>query len=186
MGADIHIFAEVKKAGKWERQTEKIYPYYSDEKSDAPFDWRSYGMFGFLAGVRNYSNIPVLGELKGLPDDSEYLNQNTNPGHDEAYGYGRIDACTVKQDIEEDYNYHHLTWLTLKELINFDYNQTFEDLRYTKVTGNVSDGRAVAKEGEGQITTFKEFLGNHFFKCIEILKTLGNPEDVRIIFWFDN
>lgn len=182
MGADIHIFTEVKKAGKWERQTEKIYPYYSDEKSDAPFDWRSYGMFGFLAGVRNYSNIPVLGELKGLPDDSEWLNQVA----DSQDWLGALSTRTVKQDVEQDYDYHHLTYFTLKELIDFDYDKCFEDLRYTETIGNVTNGSAIAQEGEGQVTTFKEFLGENFFKCIEILKTLGEPEDVRIIFWFDN
>jgi hypothetical protein len=191
MGADIHIFAEIKKADKWERLTEKIFPD-GDRKNDAPFDWRSYGMFGFLADVRNYSSIPPLGELKGLPDDSEYLNAKLEKPSSFNYRYfDNGTAYTRKEEIEKDADYHSKTFYTLKELIEFDYDKTFEDLRYTEVTkmpngGTFSNGAAIAKEGEGKIVTFKEFLGKGFFECIDIMKTLGEPENVRIVFWFDN
>jgi len=32
----------------------------------------------------------------------------------------------------------------------------------------------------------KKFLGEAFFAGIEELKVLGEPEGVRIVFWFDN
>lgn len=192
MGADIHIFAEIRKADKWERLTEDVFPYYGHEKTNAPFNWRSYDMFGFLANVRNYSNIPPLGELKELPNDSEYLN--TKLDEPIGFNYGFVDngiAYTIKEEIENDLDYHSKTYYTLKELIDFDYDKTFEDLRYTEVTKNpngtiFANGAAIAEKGEGNITTFREFLGEKFFECIEIMKTLGEPENVRIIFWFDN
>lgn len=183
MGADIHIFVEIKKADKWQRLTEKIFPEHGDRKTDAPFDWRSYGMFGFLADVRNYSEVPPISEKKGLPDDSEWLNEK------ETDGWGG--ETTRKAEILDNY-YHSFSWLSLKELLDFDYEKEFEDLRYTETTyradGSVSgsNGAAVAKKGNGNITTFSEFLGGDFFRCLEILKTLGSQEDVRIVFWFDN
>ena len=35
-----------------------------------PFDWRSYGMYGFLAGVRNYSAVQPISEPRGFPEDA--------------------------------------------------------------------------------------------------------------------
>ncbi len=192
MGADIHIFAEVKKDNKWKKLTDDIFPDGPDRKTSHPFDWRSYGMFGFLADVRNYSNIPPLGDKKGLPDDSEYLNSELQSPT--GFNYGYVDngtAYTVKESVEKDLDYHSKSYYTLKELVDFDYDKTFEDLRYTKTTkllggGIISNGAEVAEPGHGSITTFREFLGEGFFEHIEILKTLESPENVRIIFWFDN
>jgi hypothetical protein len=33
---------------------------------------------------------------------------------------------------------------------------------------------------------YREFLGENFFKHLEILKTFGAPDEVRIVFAFDN
>ncbi len=165
MGADIHCFAEVKKYGKWEINTE----------IDEPFGNRNYGVFGFLADVRNYCCIPRIAELKGLPNDSEYLNSK-----------GRWDK-TRRLEIENDVDYHSCSYLTLKELIDFDYTKTFENLRYTETYGNVSNGAAVHEKGEGEIVSFEDYLGATFFRDIEILKILDeNPENVRVVFYFDN
>ncbi len=172
MGADIHSFAEVRKEGKWRRSKEPIFG--TDRyRTDEPFDQRSYGMFGFFADVRNYSNVPPISPCKGLPTDSEGLNEKT------AYH-------ETLRESAEDINYHSHSWLTLKELTDFDYDATFEDLRYEETIGNVTNGAAIAEPGKGNVVTFREFLGEWFFKEIELLKTLGEPENVRIVFWFDN
>lgn len=52
---------------------------------------------------------------------------------------------------------HTPSFLTLKELLDYNY----------------SDG-------------VRETLGNDFFIVLDELKELGSPEDVRIVFWFDN
>lgn len=179
MGCDIHSFAEVKRDGKWERVTDNIFsPNDSFGATSEPFGWRSYGMFGFLADVRNYSKVPcITGELRGLPNDSEYLNgpDRHNP------------EKTIKQINEEDWNWHSKSHIYLKELLEFNYDQQFEDRRYTKQTSpNVFDGAAIAEPGNGQIVSYREFLGSDFFEDLDILKILGQPEDVRVVFWFDN
>lgn len=193
MGCDIHIFAESKKNGKWIKNEEDVFgPDWQGRYAKDPFDWRSYGMFGFFADVRNYSNSPVLGPIKGLPDDSEYLNEKLeNPM---SFDYGYFDngvATTRKESIFKDADYHNETFYTLKELLDFNYDVPFENLRYTEVTrlpggGVCSNGAAIAKPGSGTITTMREFLGDGFFNELECLKKLGAPEDVRIVFWFDN
>ena len=188
IGCDIHSFVEVKTNGKWLRLEEPKFDDYGDKKTTEPFGWRSYSVFGFLADVRNYSHCKPISEPKGLPDDSEYLNTKLDePQNYSYYGYDNGTAYTNKGEIECDANYHSLSWLSLKELLDFDYEQKFWDRRVTKQEApNVWNGAALAEEGEGQTITYREHLGEGFFKDIDVLKTLGQPEDVRIIFWFDN
>ncbi len=62
------------------------------------------------------------------------------------------------------------SYLTLRELIEFDYEKTFLDIRHEPNTTH----------------TYRERLGDLFFTHIEELKQLGNPDDVRIVFWFAN
>lgn len=178
MGADIHSFAEKKINGKWIRIEEEVFHEYDDNYTSEPFGWRSYAVFGFLADVRNYSHSPVISEPRGLPDDSEYLNQFAYEDYGTSY--------TNRQDIE-GWEYHSMSWLLLSELLEYDYYQKFEDLRYTEQTSpNVFNGAAISEIGKGEITVLKDFLGTGFFKDIDVLKTLGEPENVRIVFYFDN
>jgi hypothetical protein len=173
MGCDIHSYAETKWNGKWELSTKPVFKnswydpksdYFKDEPKfiPEPFNWRSYSMYGFLADVRNYSYSPVISEPRGLPDD-------------------------VSDEVKKEYDYwdmdgHSHSWLTLRELLDYDYDQIFEDRRTTKD----GDGAADAGEGNGVKTSIREFLGESFFEQIEGMQKLGNPEDVRVVFWFDN
>ena len=172
MGCDIHSYAEVRKDGKWELVGD-IFPaddfehkYHKRDFMNAPFRCRSYRLFGFLANVRNYSKVPFLSDHRNIPDDS---------------------SLHAKYDNEWGYDGHSASWLSLKEMLDFDYNQTFEDRRCTKQTSpNVWDGAALADIGEGEMTTYKDFLPEEYFRSLDVLKTLGDPEDVRVVFWFDN
>lgn len=169
MGCDIHSFAERrnKETKKWERVTNHFSlgefdkRYYKKEKGDYPFYWRSYSMFAFLADVRNYDHCEPLSEPKGLPDDI---------------------SDEVKEEYGEGWDYHSASFLTVKELLDFDYDKTFWNRRVYK-DGN---GASLAEEGEGTVVSYRENLGEFFFKHLEELKELGDPEDVRIVFWFDN
>jgi hypothetical protein len=163
MGCDIHSFAEVKRNGKWERLTEKVFKSWDGSLIDAPFDLRNYSVFGFLADVRNYSDCKPLSQPKGFPQDSEWLNEIHKKDKD----------LTNLRYYLEDGDYHSHSFFTLKELVDFDYEQTFED------------GRAEVSE-EPKIITYREHLWEKYFDDIDVLKTLGEPEDVRVVFWFDN
>lgn len=183
MGCDIHSFAEVKKEGKWQKIKDKIF-----SEGTEPFGWRSYLVFALLAGVKNYDHCEPMSEPKGLPDDSEFLNSKLEKEMEFNYGYfNNGTAYTQKDYLEKDINYHSHSYLTLKELIDFDYNKKFWNRRISKQTGpNSWTGSAIAEDGEGEIISYRDNLFEGFFNEIEILKTLGSPEDVRIIFYFDN
>ncbi|MGH7182636.1 MAG: hypothetical protein ACREJN_11750 [Nitrospiraceae bacterium] len=132
-------------------------------------DWmdiRSYRVFGFLAGVRNYAASPVIREPKGWPADM---------------------SPDLKEVIYDD-DLHTKSWITAAELINYDYDQIIEDRRVGRWTGPKSfDGGCTAEPGGGQIMTMREFLGEYFFDQVKELAAVApDPNDVRVVFAFDN
>jgi hypothetical protein len=170
MGCDIHTNIEVKDtvSGEWIIYKKAIFPdvysFKKEKMTTEVFNWRSYRMFGFLANVRNYSCVPYISEPRGLPTDcSQELR--------EIY-----DAC----------DYHSASWLTVKELLDFNYEQSFWD----RLGLNFRSGAEQAEDEvtEGRHITIKEFLEINFFEDLAILAQIKpeNPEDVRIVFWFDN
>lgn len=177
MGCDIHSFLEVRKDGAW-TVSESVFPldgfslewslaHGGTDKTSHPFDWRAYGMFGFLADVRNYSYSPVIQQPTYAPPDDA--------------------SDEVREAFENNCDYHSLNCLTLRQLAEYDYDQTFWDRRVTKQIGpNSWTGAGLAEEGEGETVKLRDFLGKHFFEQIEIMKTLGDLDDVRVIFCFDN
>jgi hypothetical protein len=148
MGCDIHMIVQRKTATGWETIPE----------FDC-FDDRNYGVFGFLAGVRNYSDVPPLSEPRGLPDDIQ-------EGDDGWLGD------------------HSFSWLVASELTNFDYDQPVKDRRITVQTGpNSWTGCATAEPGGGEMTTWREFLGPRFMAFVDRLR---GESEYRIVFGFNS
>lgn len=150
MGCDIHTYVEHRPAvtEPWELVA-----------GEAPFNWRSYSVFGFLADVRNYSAVTPLAEPRGVPDD-----------------------MSPAVAAEFDDGVHSSSWLSVRELIEFDYDQPMNDRRITRN----GDGGVTGSPEEGRVTTYREFLGQSFADDVERLATLGDPDLVRVVFWFDN
>jgi hypothetical protein len=152
MGCDIHCYAEQKGAAG-------IYECFGEY-----FEDRSYGIFGFLADVRNYSGIdPIISQRRGIPED-------------------------VSQIVSDEYrdwggDAHGASWLSLAELRSFDYEAVCEDRRCTREIHGVLDGGCTSNPGEGERTTYREFLGPYYFEELAKLEKVGAT---RIVFWFDN
>ena len=150
MGCDIYTYAE--------RKTENGYEFIEDFRS---FAWRYYGMFGFLAGVRNYSDVTPIVDPRGLPNDI---------------------STSVEDKLKWSEAYSS-SWLSVKELVEFDYEATMEDRRVTLQTGpNSWDGGQTSKPGGGKTKTYREFLGQAF---LDDIQTLQEIDADRVIFWFD-
>lgn len=154
MGCDIHCYAE-------KRNEQGV---YEPIECDEPFGDRSYGIFGFLANVRNYSGVTPIADPRGIPADvSDFVK--------EEHASWSCDA-------------HSASWLSTEELLAFDYDALTEDRRVTKRTsGGWLDGGCTAEPGEGKAMTYREFLGEWFFNDLEDLKKHGAE---RVVFWFDN
>ena len=157
MGCDIHTIVEVKTSDGW-----------VETVLDEPiFNWRCYGVFSFLAGVRNYAGIPPIFACRDWPIDAteEALSKKER---------WRCDA-------------HSATYVMLNELLEFDYDQPMENRRVTKqIAPKWWDGGCTAEPGDGQMTTYREFLESGFFKELERLSKLGEPTNVRVLMFFDN
>lgn len=150
MGCDIHAWGERQlSTSEWE-WVEVLPP---------PFDWRSYALFGFLAGVRNYSAVTPIAPPRGLPEAL------SGP------------ARGSSEDWDSDAHTH--SYLTLAELEAFNYDQPMEDRRVT-INNN---GGCTAEPGGGEQTTYRKFLGPGYFDELARLKAAGVE---RVVFWFDN
>lgn len=152
MVCDIHAYVEVRTDDTWSYAGDDAFP---DNRFRAfrhcPFDGASdYGLFGFLADVRNYSGVPAVDRPRCLPDDVSPQVRAMN-------------ELWIRDA-------HSHSWLTLAELLAFDYAQTFADERV---------------DGEPEVKTVRDFLGDWYFGRLELLSKLGAPEDVRVVFWFD-
>lgn len=144
MGTDIYTHIEVKQSDKW---------IHLIDYEDRVFSERNYGVFGFLANVRNYSAVQPLSERRGLPPDI---------------------SVGLKSIINNEYEYEpYGSYFTLKELLSVNYNQIIWDRRFN------------GKTSERERLSLKDFLGKKFMEDLDFLKTLGKPENVRILFWFD-
>lgn len=184
MGCDIHMFAEVrnKETKKWEF-TGPIFKHRNyqgvETISREPYSGRNYSLFAVLANVRNDDGIIPISDPKGLPDQMS-------------------DFVRYKAQLWEADGHSHSFFL-LKELIDFSWNQEFNE------SGMVSQKQKEAYEKDGKRpeswckwTNQKDYVqmswpSNIKFYCedfventIPQLQALGDPEDVRIIFWFDN
>lgn len=152
MGCDIHSHAEKQDGGRW-----------VDLDVEA-FEDRDYGFFGWLAGVRNYSDMAPIAADRGFPADAS------------------AEAAKHYDDWSGDA--HSASWVSVAELLAVDYDQPVEDRRTTKQLGpNFWTGGATCATGEGKTQTLREFLGPGFFA---VLKRLQDAEAGRVVFWFDN
>ena len=134
------------------------------------FDYQNYSWYAFLAGVRNYDCCEPISEPKGLPDDSEHLNQINDGFHTNGITYGIFNSKETNKDVLLNSGASRPSYLTLQELLDFDYDKTFENQRDKHKT---------------EIMTYRENLGQWFFDDLDKLKAIDEPQNVRIIFWFN-
>lgn len=173
MGCDIHPVVQRRNpGGGW--------TFVKIPEADLPYDKRTEGgiwdglcgrhylRFSILANVRNgygfagaptYVPIKPIAEPKGLPED--FGGEESIPfGFDEYGGRYSDEGGPWLGD-------HSFSWVTLRELLDYDWNAR------------------VSWPG-GQEMTLREACSDFTGKVIPWLATLGAPDDVRIIFGFDN
>lgn len=134
---------------------------YHDPNNIEFFDFQCYGIFGWLADVRNYSAVPPLKPSTVLVDDPD--------DYDSGFGYGGVPHEPRKIGID---------CLYAKDLIEFDYSQLIEDRRcsYSR------NGSHTCEPGEGKVMTYRTFLGVAWMTRVKFLR---NHPNCRLVFWFD-
>lgn len=177
MGSDIHAYVEqLNIDGTWEQVawagdrpdyvTDDLVEEFAAAGRLGPFARRFYGVFGFLGHEdRNYSRVPPLAPLRGLPPD--------------------LSPQTRKRAREWQADGHSHSWLSAQELADFDYSQPFENLRTSVTSGSFTDGAVTTDPGLGEDMTFRDFLGTRFFADLATLTAMNQVRPARIVFWFD-
>lgn len=186
---------------------------YNDQYTEEPYHERNYDLFAMLADVRNGSGFAgcptgdgfnIISDPKGLPKDVSAGVKK----HAKAWGEdGHSHSWHTLKDLLE-WNWDQVTvhqgFVTLEEY------KTFKEEGFphawcggvgggnTKVISNAEmdallDGTKKADKGSSYYTSirweesYRGAAGDWWFKeTLPALKRLGKPEDVRIVFWFDN
>ena len=158
MGCDIHSIIEVRRDdGLWQHFEEEIFPVEPER------DAFGYEPFWW----RHYELFAFLAGVRneyGCTPISAPRGFPLESGYLQAETeYGTTNAQEIKR-----FQYHSVSWMSLKELLDFDYGTTFFHLRYK------------------QHLSYVDFLGRRYFLLLDQLRLLGDPEAVRVVFWFDN
>lgn len=166
MGTSITTQVQTLTDNGWEDVHDAIFTWYG-EVTHRPFSEQNYGVFAFLANVRNYACVPVLSEPRGLP-------QVERPA-EEVDNLWEFNGTTEWPVHEDNYS---ATWYLLSELLEFDYDTEFENRRNDASADNPHP------VGSGKYMTVREYLKPKFFEDLDILKRLGDPDKTRVILSF--
>lgn len=215
MGCDIHTMLEVRLPdGTWECLTPfeteeddgETYSYPVWDKQ--PYRGRNYQLFTILAGVRDYSSgVEPISEPRGVPEDAsqvykDHVNQWDSDGHSHSYFtlqelFGVDWTRTFKQRgvvSASDYSrykkwgYNPLSWCqwtSEKTVSNEEMDEIFER------SVGVPDGVFTAIEWEEPFyEAAKDFLAKTVFGVMikewQERGALASPNDIRLVFFFDN
>ena len=189
MGCDIHMYVETRKNDKWNKVGPTWKMEYWDGLSDEPYEGRNYRLFGLLANVRNGygfagcdtgNAITPIDMPRGLPADVSYQIQK------------------ISDNWGEDGHSH--SWFTLKELLDVDWHgnvltirgyvskQEAEEFRKNATLpsswcgGTTNPNYEQIEWCSGFYDSMKDFVDT----TIPRLQELGDPDRVRIVFFFDN
>jgi hypothetical protein len=199
------FYAEIWQNGQWEPIP---IPKFSKGKQ-IPIPCISpgtaYTLYAALVGYERWSMYPLwhtepikpLSEPRGFPDD-------LNPIYKEYFGYNEYpesNQSVIKNALFHT-NQQYLTWFLVQEVIDYDWNRKFPPWigyvknQYASLFSGLSfpenfpedEGIYIFnEEGRTEISwveNYREFVGCVDWFIEELLK-LGNPKEIRIIFWLD-
>jgi len=186
MGCDIHIFIEREVGDTWIplRKYDAFYakhPEWGYEifSLDGWYSGRNYELFGILAAVRrepeNIIDVP-----RGLPADcSEGVKERSDEWGTDAHSHSHF---TLAELVAFDWtsNKIQMEGVVGSKAAKAYKNKGIPPTRWSAWSADVNDEERL----EWEITA--ESYCAEFMSLIEDLKTLGNPDKVRIVFWFDN
>lgn len=172
-----------------------------------PYRGRNYCLFSILADVRNYFHLNIIADPKGIPQDaSKEVLKSSQRWADDGHSHSWLTA-------KELLNFDWSQMGTLKGVMPAKiYEEWIE--RYKKdgtppyTYSQAVGGQKVEVLSAGDYSKYKranqldpdkhcyiraewrqsyESMSTHFLKnTLSVLKTLGDPEKVRLVFWFDN
>lgn len=178
MGTSIYVAIEQRQADDWKSiHVETDIDWNPDVIMPlSTVSWQSYDLFGFLAGVRGGAVGNAIAKMRGLPCDTtnESLDAiSPYSGSDSiGIGYGESEKFEPKTPRERsiacmgETERYGFSWVGLGELVQFDYDQTITSV-------------------EGMPSTYRQELGDRYFKNLEALKSKADQGEIRLLFCFE-
>lgn len=197
MGCDIHLYAEIKdQDGTWIEIHEEI------------FEDRNYYLFAILAGVRNYKEIKPITEPRGIPSNCTLSVREKYEAWDSdahsasyltlaellAFDWTQVFNCTGMVDAT-----------TYKDWVEWRKDLGEGPQMYSRMVGGRNVKEISVAEMDRVVLnwnttpnkenlyclaswdlTYAKVSSEFWVRAIPKLLALGKPEDVRIVFWFDN
>lgn len=203
MGCDIHMMVEARKYpcgpdGWFNVDNWRHNPYHGDDgepamKVNPIYSHRSYELFTFLAGVRNYGGNPSFGFDRGFPKDA------AKPTTEEYSGWGE-DAHTpgyaTLAELKE--KAMTVTKVNRRGYVKKDQIARFKETGKTPTSWCQDVGGPGAEqyewlEWQDEVHCFDDLLAALEERKRDIF-WIFRPEDddgsndanIRIVFWFDN
>lgn len=185
---------KLKKNNIWRK-----YSYY--ENYDYRFySERNYTLFAILANVRNHWYIQPISYPKGLPSDcskgilkiyeKEKLDAHSESFYclDELLNFPWDDKKAFITDIVDAYDYKAILQNERVAPNNTTYISNPEYVTVPKMRKLIQQGNVPhnIRTRLSHSYTYTDLAENFLKKYIPKLEKLGYPEDVRVVFWFDN
>ncbi len=203
MGCDIHIHVERKNGDGWEHVMDDNWPDdvgYDDYKNTPAYilSGRNYALFSVLADVRNYDGIRPIAEPRGVPDDATKETKD-HAGSWEGDGHSYSWAL-----LRELMDYDWSQDVTVTGFVGLEgYREFKANGRPSSFCRGVGGGSIIHVSNEDMdrylvkppvdATPYTEISWcvpvssrAHQAPFIDVLKNIGGPDEVRIVFWFDN
>lgn len=207
---ELRNFSERGSFGKWrEASNEELFgagfeasTWRTDKSVPEVYDSRNYVLFSILAGVRNYQGIEPIAHPRGLPADvSSVVRADSNrwgeDGHSHSYltvadlmnyawGQGNKGEGYVAAEVYDNWDkvsapYPNCSDVSGGKVVKISAIQ-YEMLKMTK---SLDAGKSYYIPVEW-VEPAEDASGFFKSKVVDKLAKLGKPEDVRIVFWFDN
>lgn len=170
MGCDIHLYVEHREAGEWRAVEPVGQPDYWGRQWQVS---RDYAAFGLLSGVRNYCEVTPIAEPRGIPEDISWTILRET-----LLGVLSNEAYAIREGLGEDTD--GFCTLTQAKRWGDWFNGTREWIVHPDYHSHswltLSELHTVDWAEEAP----------EFAKLVARLAELGAPDDVRIVFWFDN
>lgn len=212
MGCDIHMFAEVRsaKTGKWKFQKKAFkYVNWNGEtvKTDSPYQGQNYALFAILADVRNYDGFVPIDKPRGIPfTASKRYHKMVEKWDGDGHGASWF---TVKEllDFDWDRMVARRGIVTKEEFRRIGGKGVPKDWcrdvigRGTSVAISPADKRLIVLGHDDTRNhslvphnyvehtweeTYRDSVGDFLTETVPKLQELGDPWDVRIVFFFDS
>lgn len=198
MGTDIHCWAERRTPAGWE-----VCRPQHPERRAATLDFycgqeRNYELFAILAGVQRLTNAgfePIV-PPRGLPDDAPAGDPERMLDGASCHNATWLTLRELQVFRWREKHRHYTGYVTAREYRRFKERgrpREFSNADATIVSHAEMDRRLTADRRAHGVETlitfgiaYAEFAGPFVTETLPLLATLGGPDDVRIVMFFDS